>query len=89
MISQYLRGDCDHCTKRGHCVRQNDLYAGTCAYKFGEPKQKYSYRKVPIGNPCVEGFGLGNGLRVKPLAIEHVKGCALVGDGGKRKWKPK
>ncbi len=37
-------------------------------------------------NPCVEGVRL-RCVRVKPLAIEHVKGEPLFGDGGHRKWR--
>ena len=50
-----------------------------------QPGRPHENRMTP-GNPCVEGTGL-RGMKVRPLAIEHVKGEPLFGDGGHRKWR--
>lgn len=79
-------GDCDSCPKKKACIKRFDKKAERC--KFGGIKVEdftQAYGMTP-GNPCVEGVRL-RCVRVKPLAIEHVKGEPLFGDGGHRKWR--
>jgi hypothetical protein len=76
--------NCDTCVVKKDCLRRFERTAARCKF-YATGAKKEHHRPTP-GNPCVEGYGLGDGWKVKPLAIEHVKGCTLVGDG---KWRPK
>ena len=78
--------DCDTCGMKVDCCRRFDKAAGGC--KFFRTESREPRWKMSQGNPMVENYtvALPHGLKIKPLAIEHVKGLALVGDG---KWRAK